>query len=190
MRIRHFIAAVLIAVGGASSAAAAALGVTNVTLSSAAVGLGLTPSALGTASLSGVTFSFPISAFNGAVIEHDGAGASFAAGGASIAVGNFDVDTALGVLFGDVVDASVTPLSPAVTDLPLFDLGVADASGAIPLLITSTLSDALDGAFMTGSLTGVEFGRAVVSPAPIPLPAAAPLLLGALGLAGLAFRRR
>jgi hypothetical protein len=165
-------------------------GITTVDVTADLAGLGLGAAAFGTASLSGSTFTFPISggtvdtATGNAIIEHTGVGVALFAGTTAATVGNFVIDTAAATIRGNVNGGS------AFVDL--FTLGPATTQG-IEVLFASPLAGALSQVFGAPDLTGATFGFANTAPAttPVPLPAAMPLLLAGLGAFGaLRLRRR
>ncbi len=197
-------AASLVAAAGIWSAPAlaapiAAAGTTDVQVSDAVLGfittnnitVGLIPDA--TSPSAGV-FSFPITGgmTDPLRITHSG-GLSLSkdrdgdANDVEITISDFVVNEPAGF-----VSATVDGGGSA----PLFELGTPQSGDPIvvDLFITQALSDALnmfiDYAEARPDLTGVLFGTATTAPqpAPIPLPAAAPMLL--LGAASLAFFRR
>ena len=193
--------AAVVALGTAASAAPITGGETTVEVTAPLDVLGLGGAPFGSATTDGAVFTFPITGGeaddDGAVIEHEGSGVTlFALADEAIAatVGNFVIDTAEAGVLGDVIGGA--------EDLTLFDFGEAGETG-IPLLITTTLAGALTEVFGADDLTGAEFGLANTAPvvddagtpptgpAPIPLPAAFPLLAaGLLGLGAVARRRR
>lgn len=193
------LASALLAVAGTASAVPIVGGKTTVEVTAPLDVLGLGGAPFGSATAEGAVFTFPITggeAGDGAsIIEHEGSGVTlFALADPSVeaTVGDFVIDTAEETVFGDVVGGG--------EDLALFDFGEAGAAG-VPLLISETLAGALTGVFGADDLTGAEFGLAnpalevgpdtPATPAPIPLPAAMPLLAaGLLGLGAVARRRR
>ncbi|MEM9710489.1 MAG: VPLPA-CTERM sorting domain-containing protein [Pseudomonadota bacterium] len=150
--------------------------------------LGLSAFAFGTASFDGSTFSFPITGgddASGALqIEHDGVGVVLAGGTKSATVGNFIIDLGLGQILGNV--------NGGTAFAPLFDLAAGPTSDTVAVNISATLAGALTSIFSAPNLTGAEFGIASTNPdlAPVPLPAAMPLLLAGLGGLVLLRRRR
>lgn len=177
---------------GAAHAAPIVGGETTVEVTADLTGLGLAGAPFGSATADGAVFTFPITGGEaddaGAVIEHEGSGVTLSAlADASIAatVGNFVVDTTAAGITGDIIGGA--------EDVPFFDFGTVDDDG-IDLTITTELAGALTAVFGAPDLAGAVFGVANTAPvvedvAPIPLPAALPLLAAALG--GLAlFRRR
>lgn len=187
--------AAVVALAGAASAAPITGGDTTVEVTAPLDALGLGGAPFGSATADGATFTFPITGGDAdeaaAIIEHEGSGVTlFALADESIeaTVGNFVIDTAAAAVSGDVIGGA--------EDLTLFDFGEAGDSG-IPLLISGTLAGALTDVFGADDLTGAEFGLANTAPtvaddmAPIPVPAAFPLLAaGLLGLGAVARRRR
>jgi hypothetical protein len=169
----------------------AAEGTTDVVVSTDVLGFlvgnGITPSPVAPATASGATFMFPIIGgdLSTLVIEHSG-GVRLASSAATIEVTDFIIDGGAGTVTG-TVNGGASAL--------LFTLADVDLSGPITadLVITADLNQALGDTFAGGDdpgLTGVVFGAGTTSPvpAPIPLPAGAPLLLA--GLAAFAVLRR
>jgi hypothetical protein len=186
----------------AQTASAASLPIngvaTSVTVTAPLGDLGLTGDTLGTATVEIVdglpVFSFPVTGgtANGALlVEHDGSGVILSGGGTEAFVQNFLIDTAAGSVFGDYGLVG----GPVLGNEPLFGLDFDNASDAgIPLLISTQLGGVLEAVFSDielPNLTGATFGIAapVITTAPIPLPASALLLLGGLGVLGVARRR-
>jgi hypothetical protein len=159
-----------------------------------ALGLGGVPT--GTAGVSIDGDGFPLFAFNitggtidangNALIEHDGSGVRlFALANPTISatVGNFLVDT-----LGGTISGIVNGTGPQTV---LFTFDEVTPRG-IAIDISSALAGALTAVFGAPDLTGVRFGFANTAPepAPVPLPAGAPLILAALAALGLVARRR
>ncbi len=74
----------------------------------------------------------------------------------------------------------------------LANIAIKGSTVTADLLITGTLNSVLGSTFAGGAdpgLTGVTFGTAETSPAPVPLPPAFLLLVGALGVMGVVKRR-
>jgi hypothetical protein len=199
MTIARFAAAVLLAAGAwtapAAAAPIAAVGTTDVTVSDTVLGFldenGIAPSAIDPAGLSGATFSFPITGgeTETLTITHSG-GVSLSAGTAVLNAENFTIK---GNELTVAADVSGTAFPTALEQVDIFGLTAVDLSGPITadLVINETLNFALGATFADGAdlqLTDVVFGTASTSPQPVPLPAAAPLLLA--GLAGFALLRR
>lgn len=169
----------------------------EVTAPLGAFGLGGAPT--GSAAVSLTPAGNPLFAFNitggtvdsdtgAAQIEHDGSGVRlFALANDTIGaiVGNFIVDTGVGAVFGNVNDDDAV--------VRLFDLDLG-ATGGIGLNISDDLAGALTTVFDADDLTGAQFGLAntnpTVAPAPIPLPAGAPLLLAGVGAFAIARRHQ
>ncbi len=182
---------------GAVQAAPITGGETDVTVTADLAALGLGAAPFGTATADGATFTFPITGGNSAedgalTILHDGSGVTLstldAADETEATVGNFVIDTAAETVFGDVIGGP--------GGLEFFTFG--EAEGGIGLDIAAPLAGALTSVFGAADLTGVPFGVATTapefdtgeSPAPVPLPASALLLVAALGGLGALGRRR
>jgi len=147
---------------------------------------GLTVSPLGTATLAGVTATFPITGgmidtdTEMAEIFHNGSGLRFASGTEMLDLLNF------------VITASVTPGSESglltgevlgTPGVPLFDIGPG-----LQLSLRSEAAGALTNVFGLPDLTGTVIGTAAAAPEPVPEPSTFALLaVGGLAVAG--FRR-
>jgi len=182
----------------ASAVPIAATGTTDVTVSETVLAFlgdnGITPSPIAPATAAGATFSFPITGgdTDPLVINHSG-GLSLAAGAAFLEASDFVIDAGAGTVFGSAV-GSALGTDPVFADLFTLD-GVAVTDGVISadLLITAKLNEVLGLTFVgedSLTLTGEVFGTASTSPAPVPLPAGALLLIGGLGMLGMVRRRR
>lgn len=167
--------------------------------------LGLGVGLIGDAEPAGDKVLFPITGgtIDGAdaIIEHDGSGVrlfALADEDVFVDVGDFVIDTGALQLSGAVFDSSSFALNKAVEGvqpIPFFDIGLSgDESHPFSLTITGDLDYALGLVFGDGEnplgLAGSEFGVASTAPAPVPLPGAAPLLLGGLAALGVIRRRR
>lgn len=167
---------------------------TEVEVTAALSGFGLTAAPFGSASAIGAIFTFPVtggsvdSLTGNALVEHDGSGVALTAGAFSAFVGNFLIDTGAATVFGDGAVLGGTGFSSA----PLFTFGTGDALPGIELLISPALAGALSAVFGAPDLTGATFGYARPDLAVVPVPAAGVLLLSALGALGAlgAMRRR
>lgn len=177
-----------------ASAATIIGGATEVTLTSATTltGLGLTFAPYGTASVvpgSGdpvVSFLITGGSRNETtgdlLVRHDGSGLDFTAGGNSLRIGDFLIDTTNSVVRGTAV-ANGTSIGV----VPLFDI----ASG-LTLTLTSQAAGAFTSVFGAPDLTGATIGTADVSAvfSAVPEPANWALMIGGFVLAGTASRRK
>lgn len=170
-------------------------GGTQVTLTAAdtLTGLGLSFTPFGTASLL-PSDDDPIVSFlitggsrddttGELLIEHDGSGLEFTAGGKSLRIGDFLIDTAAGLVSGSAIANG-----SALGVVPLFELG-----SGLTLLLTDEAAGAFTTVFGAPNLSGATIGTAVTVPvfaAAIPEPAAWTLMIGGFALAGTAIRRR
>jgi len=131
----------------------------------------------------------------GGTIEHEGSGVQLSAGGSSLALENFIIDTTKGTVFGDVSangrriadDAALFSFSLAglnaaqITDL---------ANPAIALNLTGTAVGAIDTVFGVHLAAGTEFGLAATAPEFGQVSAPGGLALVLMGLGGMLARRR
>lgn len=115
-----------------------------------------------------------------ALIEHDGSGLSFTAGGNSLLLENFTINTATSSLFGQA-----TANGTLLGIVPIFNI-----TPRLGLNLTSEAAGALTSLFNAPNLTGVEVGTAVVNPvaAPVPEPATWLMLISGFGVIGMAMR--
>lgn len=167
-------------------------GTTSVTLTSAPTltSLGLNIAGTGTATITTGSGGVPVANFRitgntpANLIFHDGSGLIFSAGGNSLAIGNFVINTTTSVITGSV---SVNG-GAAASGVPLFNIGQG---------LTLTLSTQALTAFGTtfslppnvaNSLSTAVIGTASITP--VPEPGTIALLLTGLPLAGAALRRR
>lgn len=166
---------------------------TSVELTSfdALTGLGLSVSALGSATVDG-SGDFPVATFGitggkldpdtgFAVIQHAGSGLGLTDGTSAVSLENFLINTQTGVLSGDV----------SLNDSFVANLDLFDIQEDLTLLLTTTAAETLNKVYGTMLPGGLEIGIATVDVAVVPVPAALPLMLTAL--AGLGFtgaRRR
>ncbi|MEM6823522.1 MAG: VPLPA-CTERM sorting domain-containing protein [Pseudomonadota bacterium] len=201
MKFLKFVAAAVTAatmwVVPASAVTIAPVGTTDVTVAGPVLsflsGAGITPSPIDPATASGATFSFPITGGDTSTltITHSG-GVRFEAGAAFLTASNFTIKGSEGTVAADVTSSAFASAS----QIDIFDLASVDLSGPITadLVINSALNGALGATFAGGSDLGLKdtvFGSASTSPAPVPLPAAMPLLLAGIGAFGaLRFSRR
>lgn len=201
MDLRKLAASALLAAGlwsaPASAVTIAPVGTTDVTVSDAVVGFlstnGITPSPIAPATASGVTFAFPITggSTDPLIVNHSG-GLALTAGAAFVNAYDFVIDAGAGTVFGSAVGSAVGS-TPVKADLfSLTNVAIKGSTITADLLITSTLNSVLGSTFAAGAdlgLTGKTFGSAETSPAPVPLPPAFLLLVGALGVIGVVKRR-
>lgn len=206
MKSSHWIAAATLAAGLAPAAHAATPlpiidGFTSVTLTSATAlgGLGLTVGTLGSAIFSPGSDGTPIvyfpitggqidtSNFAG-TIEHAGSGLSLSAGGTTLNLTNFVIDTTTLTLAGD---ANAGALS--ASGVSLFNIGLSgQASAPYTLSLTAAAAGALTTLFGAPDLTGTQIGLASTLPvtAPVPEPATVASMLAGLALLGGVMGRR
>lgn len=179
-------------------------GVTTVTLdegvAGAVIGAGVTPSAIGSGTLDGLTFEFPITGgflsadvIPGSTIEHDGSGIAFTAGDTSLTIGDFLIDTTELLISGFAM--SMNPAQGDALDIdggvPLFGLGL-NAEEGLPLVVslTETAASVLNATFGTDLFTtGLAIGTAGTAPSVVSEPGVAGLV-GAGALVLLLRRRR
>jgi hypothetical protein len=168
-------------------------GTTDVTLTAAPTltGLGLTAAPTGTATvgtdMSGIpTFTFPITggsidASGDALFYHEGSGILFTAGGSSLGIGNFVIDTAALLVTGDV-----TANGTDVGSVGLFTIGPNTS-----LLLTADAAGAFTSIFGAPNLTGANVGFATVNAQTqaVPEPGTWMMMLAGFGAAGFALRR-
>lgn len=161
---------------------------------------------LGSAIVAGtspLTAVFPISggsldlATFGGRILHEGSGLRLTAGGSTLELANFIIDTNISQVLGDVTLNGVSvgeDLSLFSFNLSSVTLGqLADVSNPqLGLFFTTTSASALNGAFGTDLAAGDQFGSAAVSVslAAVPEPATWMLMIGGVAMTGAALRRR
>jgi MYXO-CTERM domain-containing protein len=191
----------------ASSAVAAPIigGTTTVVLDEAVagvvIGAGVTPSAIGTGSLSGLAFDFPITGGNlseavipGSTIAHDGSGIAFTAGVAALFVGNFLIDTTSLIISGYALSLNPAIGAPiaAGSGVPLFSLSLNTSPG-LPFIVslTDAAAGVLNDTFGTDLFSGgLAIGTAGTAPQVSVSEPGTAALLGALMLGLFATRRR
>jgi hypothetical protein len=158
-------------------------GITTVNLDAgtvgALVGLGLTPSAVGSASLNGLIAQFPITGgfidAPNAQIAHDGSGLRFASVSNAVELRNFlinvDLSGPTGVITGTFVNGATT-----LNDVPFFQIGAG-----LQLTLRSEAAGALTAVFGAPDLTGAVIGTASTDPQPVPEPGTWAMTLSAIG---------
>ena len=167
-------------------------GTTDVVLTSAGAlagaGVGVKP--LGTGTIE-ATRPFPTAVFpitggsigaGGATIEHQGSGlelSSIATPAKKIDVTNFLVDTAAGLVSGDV--------NGGTTAIGLFSLQPPTGLNMIPLNLTAGAAQALNGLFGTSFTTATQIGVASTHPTTGAVPEPSTWALMGLGFAALGF---
>lgn len=179
-------------------------GITTVTLdddiAAAVVGAGVTPSAVGSGTLTGLSFEFPITGGDlsdtvipGSTIEHDGSGIQFAAGDGSISltIGDFIIDTTSLIISGFATSTNPATGMPLdnVDGLSLFSLSLNPGAG-LPFLVslTETSAGALNATFGTDLFAdGLTIGTAGTAPT---VAVSEPGMFGLLGAAAFAFALR
>jgi hypothetical protein len=128
-------------------------------------------------------------------IEHEGSGVQLSAGGASLALENFIIDTTNGTVFGDVTANG----ERIADDAALFSFALDGLSAAqitdltnpmLALNLTGVATGAIDTVFGVSLATGTQFGLAATAPefGSVPAPGGLALILIAFG--GLVARRR
>lgn len=170
-------------------------GATTLTLNSTAIGAltPLSPTPLGSATAPLPDLVFPItgglSLTSTDIIRHDGSGLGLSAGDDALNLEDFVINTGSGVLTGSVsgqIDGSAFDFGSGIA---LFDILIGST---IELAFTDEAAEAV--AFVFGdpgledTLDGFVAGEAQV--APIPVPAALPLMGAALAGLGVTVRRR
>lgn len=175
--IAVFVFALVLALGGRAQAAPIVGGVTDVTLDAEIAALFEAVNPLGSATLNGLTASFPITGGTTTptiLIEHEGSGLGLVSGGDSLDLRNFLIDVAQGTVFGDV---GFDGAAPVAFDVPLFALVI---NGSIRLALTEDAGDAIEQLLgLTSDLTGVQIATAVPQPK---IPEPGMLLLMGMGL--------
>jgi hypothetical protein len=173
-------------------------GETAVTVTANLAGLGLGATPVGSAFPDGGAVVFPITGGSSSggtlLIEHDGSGVNLfdlMMPSTNVTAGNFLIDAAQATVFGDAKIGDTDLGMPDIAGAPFFTFGSGMALPGIQLLISDELGAALQAVFPgSPSLAGAEFGYAVTMPQAVPLPAGAALLLGGLGVLGIAARRK
>jgi hypothetical protein len=172
-------------------------GATSVTVTAAPTltGLGLAFAPFGTASavvnggIPTVTFLITGGSVNDAtgkaLINHNGSGLRFTAGGRVLTIGDFLINTTTNVLTGTVVANG----GAALSNVPLFNIG-----NGLSLSLTSQAAGAFTTVFGAPNLTGAAIGTAstsfVTAATAVPEPAAWGMMLLGFGLVGTALRTR
>lgn len=170
-------------------------GVTQVTLTSAPTltSLGLTLAPTGTATVFTTSSGIPVASFNITgnspenLIAHDGSGLRFSAGGNSLAVSNFLINTTTNTISGTVM-VNGTLVGNGIS---LFNIG-----SGLTLTLSPTALGAFGSTFGLNQATVTALSTAVIGTARIipasevPEPGTLLLLLSGVALTGPALRRR
>jgi len=170
-------------------------GVTQVTLTSAPTltSLGLAIAPTGTATVFTNSSGVPVASFNitgnspANLIFHDGSGLRFSAGGNSLAISNFLINTATNTISGTVmVNGALVG-----NGINLFNIG-----SGLTLTLSSTALGAFGSTFGLNQATVTALSTAVIGTArvipasEVPEPGTMLLLLSGAAVAGPALRRR
>jgi len=119
------------------------------------------------------------------VINHAGSGLNFSLGGNTLSIGNFEIDTAAGLVRGSASANGFTLGS----NLSLFNLG----AGSV-LTLTDEAAAAFNTTLGTTGLAGATMGTAnpvaVFGPSGVPEPASWGLMIAGVGFVGASLRRR
>ncbi len=119
------------------------------------------------------------------IINHAGSGLKFSLGGNTLSIGNFEIDTAAGLVRGSASANGFTLGS----NLSLFNIG----AGSV-LTLTNEAGAAFNTTLGTPGLTGATIGTAnpvaVFGPSGVPEPASWGLMIAGVGFAGASLRRR
>lgn len=163
-------------------------GLTTVNLNATTVGLltgaGIAVSPLGTATLNGLTATFPVT--GGTVdpgltsIQHNGSGLRLASSSSSLNLENFLISIPPGVLSGQATIGSTV-----LQNVPLFLIGAGNT-----LTLSPQAAAALTTVFGLPDLTGATVGVASTTLTTAPVPEPATITLIGLGLASMAAVRR
>lgn len=170
-------------------------GVTQVTLTSAPTltSLGLAVAPTGTATVFTNSSGIPVASFNitgntpANLIFHDGSGLRFSAGGASLAISNFLINTNTNTITGTVMANGAL----VGNGLNLFNIG-----SGLNLTLSATALGAFGSTFGLNQATVTALSTAVIGTARIipaadvPEPGTLLLLLSGAAVAGPALRRR
>lgn len=117
------------------------------------------------------------------LVQHAGSGLNFTSGVNTLSIGNFEIDTAAGVVRG-----AATANGSALGVMPLFTLGAN-----MSLLLTNEAATAFTTTLGAPNLAGTNIGTAdsnIVFASGVPEPANWALLIGGVGLVGATLRRR
>ena len=172
-------------------------------LSPTTLSMGTAPATVGSAAVTGVaplTVAFPITggdlddALAGRIL-HEGSGVSLQAGGITLALENFIIDTTDQLILGDAsLDGTLLAEDLALFSFDLSTVTVAAlvdlADPALTLSLTAGAAGALTSVFGAPDLTGAPFGLAATAPAFADVPEPGALMLFGLGVVGLAAGQR
>ncbi|NLS25487.1 hypothetical protein S2M10_04540 [Sphingomonas sp. S2M10] len=119
------------------------------------------------------------------VINHAGSGLNFSLGGNTLSIGDFEIDTAAGLVRGSAAANGFTLGS----NISLFNLG----AGSV-LTLTNEAAAAFNTTLGTPGLAGATIGTAnpvaVFGPSGVPEPASWGLMIAGVGFVGASLRRR
>jgi hypothetical protein len=119
------------------------------------------------------------------IIDHAGSGLKFSLGGNTLSIGNFQIDTAAGLVRGSASANGFT----LGDNISLFTLG----AGSV-LTLTNEAAAAFQTTLGTAGLAGATIGTAtpvaVFGPSGVPEPASWGLMIAGVGFVGASLRRR
>ncbi len=119
------------------------------------------------------------------IINHAGSGLKFSLGGKTLSIGDFEIDTAAGLVRGSA-SANGSALG---SDLSLFTLG-ANSTLTLTNEAAAAFNTTLGTAGLAGATIGVANPVAVFGPSGVPEPASWGLLIAGVGFVGASLRRR